>query len=219
MPPEPSEISYSAKEDYQDFRVGETYEELRFSSRLGRYTRRREQAAVSSLLQRVPSDSKILDCPCGTGRWWPVLAQRARSITAVDISKGMLDHARRRASASSPEVEVLEADAELLPFEDKSFDLTFSFALTKHLPVPVQYRVLSEFARVSRWGVICTFGLLGHVSYEVWRRRRLEGSFPVFPEELGWMAGNAGLTVIERRRCTTPVGTEHVVLMSPAPAG
>ena len=103
--------------------------------------------------------------------------------------------------------------AEKLPLPDKSVDYVFSHALTKHLPVPIQYHVLKEFSRISRLGVVCSFGVFTHVSYEFWRRRRLVESYPVFYEELEWMAEFAGLRVVKKIKCTTNLGTENTVLL------
>jgi len=205
---------YSAREAYNDHAIGVEYERLRFSGVLGRYRWRREQAAVRAALKQVPHDISLLDCPCGTGRWWPLLSARAREITAIDISPGMLEHASERAAGMTVPVIVMSGDAEEIPLPADAVDYAFSFALMKHLPRPIQYRVLSELARVSRLGVICTFGVLGHVSYEVWRRRRIRESYPLLIEELEWMAADAGLQIEWMKRCTTPIGVERVVLFS-----
>jgi ubiquinone/menaquinone biosynthesis C-methylase UbiE len=140
---------------------------------------------------------------------------KSRKIVGVDVSPQMLRVARQRAGSLHPTIEVVltEGDAEELPLDDGSVDYVFSHALTKHLPRPLQYRVLGEFARVAREGVICSFGVFNHFSYEVWRRRNLRESYPVLPEELHWMAEEAGLHVVTRRRCTTPVGVENSVLL------
>jgi ubiquinone/menaquinone biosynthesis C-methylase UbiE len=204
--------SYSAKTAYQDYSVAEGYEEARFSGRLGRYRWRREQTAVRSMVERLPPGVKILDCPCGTGRWWEVLEMRATAIIGADASRGMLRFAAERAQHSAAEVCLLEADAENLPFEDGSVDYTFSHALTKHLPIPVQASVLREFARVSRSGVISSFSIFSHASYECWRRRRPAESYPLLSEQLDWLADAAGLELETARKCTTPIGVEHTVL-------
>ena len=203
--------AYSARDGYTDHTIGVEYERVRFSGVLGGYRWRREQAAVRAVLKQVPQDISILDCPCGTGRWWPLLGTRAREITAIDISPGMLRHASERATRMTIPVNVTAGDAEEIPLPADAVDYTFSFALMKHLPRPIQYRVLSELARVSRLGVICTFGVLGHVSYEVWRRRRISESYPLLVEELEWMAAEAGLRIESMIRCTTPIGVERVI--------
>lgn len=207
-----SRYRYSAWHAYREKCVPETYERDRFSGALGRFRRRREAAALREIVGMLPRGISILDCPCGTGRWWQLLETRASRLVAVDISPAMLESAAARAETMRTPVELLRGDAERLPIEDGAVDYGFSHALTKHLPVPVQYEVLRELARVSRRGVVCSFGILGHLTYEVWRRQRLSESYPVLPEELGWMAKEAGLTIRAKRRCTTPIGVEHAVL-------
>jgi ubiquinone/menaquinone biosynthesis C-methylase UbiE len=209
-----TQLPYSAKTAYQDYDAAVEYEDVRFSGLLGRYRRAREAQAITDLVRLVTPGSVILDCPCGTGRWWRVLRERAARIIAVDLSDGMLRFAGERASGAGIEVELLKADAESLPLENESVDVTFSHALTKHLPVPVQYQVLREFSRVSREAVICSFGVFSHITYEFWRRRRIEESYPVLPEELEWMAAFAGLEIRTMRKCTTPLGVERAVLFS-----
>jgi ubiquinone/menaquinone biosynthesis C-methylase UbiE len=211
---------YNARRTYQPFEVGESYEQDRFSSAMGRYRRFRERRAVEDLLEHIAPGATVLDCPCGTGRWWPLLLQRAGAIVAMDLSAGMLEHARRRAERMRAPVEVLEGDAEEIPLGDASVDWAFSYALTKHLPRPVQYAVLRELARVSRHGVIASFLVVNHLTYEIWRRRYptwkklgMDESIPLLPEELATMAEHAGLELEDMRRATTPIGTEFVCLM------
>lgn len=205
-------LKYSAKDSYQSGSTREKYEKERFSGIFGRYRYEREQRAVASLVRLLPKGISVADCPCGNGRWWPVLAQRANHIIALDVSQGMLKFAKDEATKFDIEIEVREGDAENLDLQDESVDYVFSHALTKHLPIPIQYRVLSEFSRISRSGVICSFGIFSHLTYEIWRRRHLEESYPVFMEELKWMAKEARLNIRQMRRCTTPLGVEYTVL-------
>lgn len=206
------EFQYSAKHRYQDYSAGQEYEKERYSSLSGRYLYQREQNAVGALVDRLPADIVIADCPCGTGRWWPVLVRRASRVIGIDISEGMRQYAGDRAASMDLDIEVMAGDAEQLPLDDQSVDYCFSHALTKHLPVPVQYQVLSEFSRISRKGVICSFGVFTHLNYEIWRRRRLVESYPVLYEELEWMASAANLRIVGLRKCSSPIGTERTVL-------
>lgn len=205
-------MNYSSKTAYQDDSVAENYETVRFSGILGKYRYHREQKAVSHIVSLLPNGIVMADCPCGTGRWWPVLSTRAKRILALDISDGMLRFASERAKKLSLEVEVKKGDAEKIPLPDNSVDYAFSHALTKHLPVPVQYSVLAELSRISRRGVVCSFGIFSHLTYEFWRLRRPKESYPVFYEELEWMAAAANLKIKTSRKCTTPLGVEHTVL-------
>jgi ubiquinone/menaquinone biosynthesis C-methylase UbiE len=207
-----NEFEYSAKRSYDHKGAAESYEALRFSGFLGRYRYRREQRAVKALIERLPKNVRILDCPCGTGRWWPLLSRRASEIMAVDMSEEMLRFARQRASQSEVPVTVVRGDAEQLDLDDGAVDYVFSHALTKHLPLPVQFKVLREFSRVATGGVVCSFGIFNHLTYEMWRRRQLEESYPVLLEQLQWMAKEAQLLIRKTVRCTTPVGVEHAVL-------
>jgi len=206
---------YSAKVAYRDPSVAVHYERDRYRRALGRYTHWREQKVVRRLLERLPEGITVLDCPCGTGRWWPILRSKASSITGVDISEGMLAYARERADIDKSGITLVRGDAESLPLDDNSVDYVFSHALMKHLPIPVQALVLSEFARVSRNGVLCSFSIVTHLSYEVWRHRDLFESFPILREQLAWLASDAGLTISGVERCTTPVGVERLVLLVP----
>jgi ubiquinone/menaquinone biosynthesis C-methylase UbiE len=211
-----NDAPYLAKVAYRDITVAETYERVRYRSALGRYTHWREQRAVGELLERLPDAISMLDCPCGTGRWWPLLRAKASEITALDVSAEMLAYARDRPDLDKADVTFVRGDAESLPLDDDSVDYVFSHALMKHLPVPVQAQVLAEFARVARKGVLCSFPLLNHVTYEVWRRRDLTESFPLLPEQLASLASAAGLNIEAQERCTTPVGVEHCVLLAHA---
>lgn len=89
---------YSARTGHLDAGVVENYEARRFSGVMGRYRMRREQRGVGAIVEMLPPNISILDCPCGIGRWWPVLARRANQIQAVDISPAMLDAAKKQAT-------------------------------------------------------------------------------------------------------------------------
>ena len=211
-------MDYPARTGYLDDAVPASYEEDRFSGRLGGYRNAREQRGVGAMLDLVPDGLVTLDCPCGTGRWWPVLARKSKEIIARDISPAMLEAATRRIETIPVPVTVEEGDAENLGLPDDSVDLAFSHALTKHLPIPAQQQVLAELARVSRSWVICSFSVFGRLSYEVWRRRTFLDSHPLLPEQLRDLAAAAGLEVRAMRSCSTPLGVERSVLFAPAGA-
>lgn len=210
--------SYSAKTDYGSYAAAEGYERRAvYRSLAGRYRGWMEQRSIRRLLDGIPPESVVLDCPCGNGRWLETLGTRARRIEAVDVSEGMVRYTTERVASMALEVRAQLGDAEQLPLDDGAVDFTFSFALTKHLPVPVQHRVLAEFARVSRRGVLCSFSLMQPLSYLAWRLRDIPESYPVSLAEVGRMAAAAGLTIRRKARCSTPIGLEHVVLFDKVP--
>jgi len=98
-----------------------------------------------SLLRRA--SGKVLEVAVGTGKNLPYYPGGCR-IVAVDVSREMLNVAQKRAAKFSPEVSFLRADAEVLPFRDKSFDTVVSSLTTCTFPNPVA--ALREMARVCR---------------------------------------------------------------------
>ena len=108
-----SGIDYSAKKKYRDKDDVAQYEQLRFSTLLGKYRYYREQKAVSALIEDLPNNISIADCPCGNGRWWNLLARRATRIAALDLSPAMLNSAKKSACDFKIPIEILPNDLSL----------------------------------------------------------------------------------------------------------
>lgn len=89
-------------------------------------------------------DRSVLEVGCGTGLLLRRFAALAREAVGVDLSPGMLAHARARG------LSVVEGDAAALPFPDGRFDAAVSFKTLPH--VPDLRRALAEMARVVRPG-------------------------------------------------------------------
>jgi SAM-dependent methyltransferase len=51
-------------------------------------------------LATCPVDGIVLDAPCGTGRYFPIVADSGRRVVGIDQSAGMLAEARARGVAS-----------------------------------------------------------------------------------------------------------------------
>ena len=212
----PPPLLYSAKQNYLSEEVAANYEKVRFSGALGRYRFNREHAAVQRILSGVCCDKSVIcDVPCGVGRWWPDLSHKAGQIIGFDISPIMVSSAQKMIPKLDVPVQISVGDAENLGVEDDSVDWVFSFALMKHMPIPIQYKVLQEFSRISRKGVICTFSMFSFISYPLWRMRsnpHHKGSM-LLPETLKHMAKSANLNVESILPCTTPIGVEKIVLL------
>ena len=65
---------------------------------------------------------KVLEIGCGTGANLAYYTDAATEVIATDPDPYMLDRARRKLSAATRPIEIREAAAEELPFEDASFD-------------------------------------------------------------------------------------------------
>ena len=91
----------------------------------------------------------LLDAGCGNGVWLANLLADARIAQGVglDISFGMLGGAKTRLLSSAP---LVEADAQLLPFPDESFDTVLAMHMLYHLPN--MNLAVEEYFRVLRPG-------------------------------------------------------------------
>lgn len=72
------------------------------------YTERAELRRLPAVIDDLPIGGDVLELACGTGRWTPLLAARARSVTAVDVAPEVLALARAR--TPFPHVRFVQAD-------------------------------------------------------------------------------------------------------------
>ena len=208
-------MKYDAKQDYQSTETARTYEQrAMYNGIIGGRRVKIETNVINKLASQIEPGSVVLDCPCGNGRWLSALAKNASQIIARDISVGMIDFAKERAADLPIKIDVELGDAEKINLPDASVDYTFSYALMKHLPLPMQYKVLEEFGRVTSKKVFCSFAVLTHLSYAKWRRNRQAESFPIFPEELEFMAKSAGLELEKLVKVSQPIfGLEYFAVL------
>jgi ubiquinone/menaquinone biosynthesis C-methylase UbiE len=115
-------------------------------------------AKVRKALGRRPGRySSSLEIGSGTG-YFTLNMMRAGLIeraTCTDISPGMLATLSANAQRLGLEVATAVADAERLPFADRSFDLVLGHAVLHHIPdLPAAF---AEFARVLTPGGVVMF--------------------------------------------------------------
>ena len=133
----------------------------------------RLRACVRELLG--PGSGKLLDLGCGGGAQVPLLQELGWTVTGVDVSADQLRVARGRV-----DVELVQADAARLPFEEERFDAVAS--LMVHTDVDDYAAVLAEATRVlRRGGVLLHAGLhpcfFGHFSEPVEGGRLLRPAY------------------------------------------
>src|SRR5688500_17546527 len=93
---------------------------------------------------------KVLDVAAGTGNASIPAAATGADVTASDLTPELFDAGRKRAEAEGVELEWVEADAENLPFEDRSFDVVMSSIGAMF--APRHEDVADEMDRVCRAG-------------------------------------------------------------------
>jgi demethylmenaquinone methyltransferase / 2-methoxy-6-polyprenyl-1,4-benzoquinol methylase len=125
----------------------------------------------------VGPEDTVLDVATGTAAVAIDLARRSGCrVVGLDQSDEMLSEGRKRVDAAGlgERIELVQGEAERLPFEDASFDgLTFTYLL-RYLNDP--HATLAELARVVRPGgtiAMLEFGLprgLARPAWELWVR-------------------------------------------------
>lgn len=138
-----------------------------FSARYERHRGENDRGGYHDLLDELESDfvrrfgarKDVLEVGCGTGLVLQRIHGFARTARGVDLSPGMLQHAKRRG------LDVLLGSATDLPFDDETFDVTCSFKVLAH--VPDIRSALEEMIRVTRPG--------GHVVAEFYNPNSLRG--------------------------------------------
>jgi ubiquinone/menaquinone biosynthesis C-methylase UbiE len=91
-----------------------------------------EEMAVRSLLRTLDFQD-VLDAATGTGRHAIYLAGQGGHVTAVDVSEGMLNEARRKAQQQQLSIDFRREDMTVLPFPDETFDLVLCALALCHI--------------------------------------------------------------------------------------
>ncbi len=115
------------------------------------------RAALAELVTEVQGHDQrkvqVLDLACGTGRFMGhvMRAMPKLQLTGLDLSPPYAEAARRNVR-HWPHVDVVEGQAEALPFEAEQFDHLICIYLFHELPPRVRPKVIAEAARVLKPG-------------------------------------------------------------------
>ena len=128
----------------------------------------------------LPSPGRVLELGCGPGDLWVENLDRVPegwSIKLTDASPGMVSEAEARLG-SDRRFTFGVADAQEIPFEDRTFDAVVANGMLYH--VPDRDRAFSEIARVLKPGGIlyaATNGE-GHLREMGWMKHILDPAHP-----------------------------------------
>jgi SAM-dependent methyltransferase len=105
---------------------------------------------LADALQLLPGE-RVLDVACGSGNGAIAAARRSWvPVTGLDFVPALLERARERAAAERLDLELVEGDAQALPFEDGAFDVTMS--IYGAMFAPDQEKTAAELLRVTKPG-------------------------------------------------------------------
>jgi ubiquinone/menaquinone biosynthesis C-methylase UbiE len=117
------ELTFSSK---YTFKHALKYHDKHRNTLSHRLSNWREQRMAAWALALAGDPATVLDLPCGTGRFWPLLARKEdRTILAADNSEAMLSVAR--------EVNPPELLARVRTFPSSAFDIPMENASVDHI--------------------------------------------------------------------------------------
>ncbi len=166
------ELPFSAKYDPEH---AQAYHDKHRGDLRRRLSNLRDQQLARRALTMAGQPERVLDLPCGAGRFWRTLAEHpGRQIIAADNSAAMLDVAVRHCDPRLLErIRPLQTSAFAIDLPDQSVDSIFCMRLLHHIGQPEhRLAMLREFRRVTRDTLIVSLWVDGN--YMAWRRKRQE---------------------------------------------
>jgi len=165
------ELSFSAKYDAAHARRYFEKHQRGFWRRLNTW---REAGMARQALVLAGNPRSVLDLPCGTGRFWGLLAeQRGRKIFAADLNPAMIETGLKfRPQVITRRIETFRASASSIPKPDNFVECVFSIRLLHHIDqAEDRLAILREFRRVASSSVIVSLWVDGNYQARLRQRR------------------------------------------------
>ena len=115
---------YDKKYFYSKPEIASTYDEFRYGGKSGNHVNQRELNTVALML---PECGKILDIPCGSGRFLKHIGNQYEKV-GVDYSEKMLEQIQDK------NIKLIRQDAFNLDLPNASFDIVISLRFIFHYP-------------------------------------------------------------------------------------
>jgi len=119
------------------------------------------------IIEQIEAGSTVVDIGCGTGSLSFALTEKCKSVTGVELSSKMVEHAKRRQQANgNNNVNFIHGDATSLPhFQNQKFDyLIISMALHE-MPPNLRIKVLNEAKRIAKKIIVADYIVPQPVSF------------------------------------------------------
>ena len=142
----PVKLEFSDKYDQQH---AQQYYEKHQASLSRRLSHKRDEQLARRALTLAGEPGLVLDLPCGAGRFWPLLAEKAnRVIIGADNSAAMLETACRSQPADIVKrVRPLQTSAFDIDLPDNAVDSIFCMRLFHHIGEALSLIHISEPTR------------------------------------------------------------------------
>jgi ubiquinone/menaquinone biosynthesis C-methylase UbiE len=111
-----------------------------------------QKAKYEAALVGISLKGRILDVGCGTGLLFNKIS-KVSNVVGVDISKKLLLQAKK-SSKTIDNLDLIQADADHLPFKEGEFDVVFAFTVLQNMPSPLE--TLREICRIVKSGSFVT---------------------------------------------------------------
>jgi len=108
-----------------------------------------QTAKIEAVMESINMEKEglVLDVGCGTGLLFNYIANKTKMIVGLDISRGTLFQAKKRAKKFA-NVHLILADSDNIPLKEGVFSHVFALTLIQNTPNP--FKTFNEIKRVSK---------------------------------------------------------------------
>jgi len=141
--------------------------------------REEQTAKIKAVIKNmnIDKENSVLDLGCGTGLLFDYVAEKAKIVVGLDISKKILFQAEERARKFL-NVHLLKADAENIPLKETFFSHVFAITLIQN--TPNLFETLNEIKRVAKKNsTIVITGLKKKFQQETFERMLLDAGLRI----------------------------------------
>lgn len=123
-----------------------------------------EQKIITGMLDDLPPETIVFDCPVGTGRFLPFYIEKGFHFIGMDMSLDMLMEAGRKVEPLKAQAvgELHQGDVRDTKLADKSVDAVVNCRITRWLSPSDCQVMLKEMQRIARQRIIWTARVANH---------------------------------------------------------